>query len=234
MKDITDLIIDNIERNRISTCEVSDVLDKSGVVEGVQIVNQGKFAVGKVTYVYGYDFSNWSIHEQIQNIEEGRVVFVDTFNCGNMAAFGDLVTKFLILYKKAKAVVVNGLVRDVHNLRKHSYPVWASGFSPLGCHNKSVSLSEDLKKKILERKNYFEDGIMVCDDSGCTLIQKNQIAEGILKKLDFIELQEDIWSFCINTLKWNTFETVCLENYLKNKEALPESLLEKFNNISKG
>jgi peptide-methionine (S)-S-oxide reductase len=36
-----------------------------------------------------------------------------------------------------------------------------------------------------------------------------QINEELLSKLEFIELQEDIWYYCIDTLKWSTYKTIC-------------------------
>jgi len=37
--------------------------------------------------------------------------------------------------------------------------------------------------------------------------------EKFLQKLDWIEEQEDIWFDCIDRLKWDTFDTVCLKKY---------------------
>ena len=68
---------------------------------------------------------------------------------------------------------------------------------------------------------------MVCDDSGCTIITKENINENFYKKLEFIELQEDIWYYCVDTLKWSTFETICLKNYLKDDNVLPKILKDK-------
>ena len=42
---------------------------------------------------------------------------------------------------------------------------------------------------------------MVCDDSDVVKIPKDIINEKLLTKLQFIEFQEDIWSYCIDTLK---------------------------------
>jgi 4-hydroxy-4-methyl-2-oxoglutarate aldolase len=225
---IVNRIIETIEKNRISSVEVSDALGKKGVLDGIRILNSGLFAAGRVKYIYGFNDSNWPIHEQIKDIEEDAIIFVDMIHCsGNMAAFGDIVTKYLVLYRRAKGIVVNGLLRDVHTLKKNNYPLWCTGVTPLGCDNKEVNPSKEIKEYAQRRRDEIEGGVMVCDDSGCTLINKSLLTEDTLKRLEFVELQEDIWNYCINTLKWSTYDTICLKKYLTNKEELPKILYEK-------
>ena len=92
-------------------------------------------------------------------------------------------------------------------------------------------MSKEQKKYVNERKRLFDGSIIICDDSGCTLISKENISYKTLSNLEMMELQEDIWYFCIDTLKWSTFDTICLKKYLKNKKVLPENIkkkLEKF------
>ena len=220
-------IIDVIIRNRISSVEVADALGKTGVIEGPKTLNAGKFVVGEVQYIYGHSYSNWPIHEQGEKIKEGGILYVDTFECGNMAAFGDIVAKYFILYKRVGGIVVNGLLRDVHTLIKQGYPIWCTGITPLGCYNKEVTLTEAIYRKSEEKREVLEGSIMICDDSGCTLIGKGLITEEVYRKLEFVELQEDIWKFCIDTLKWSTYKTICHKAYLNEKNALTDNKKKK-------
>lgn len=220
-------IIDLIERNRISSTEVGDALGKSGVINEINILNGGQFVVGEVQYVLGYDRSNWPIHEQIQDVKKNSIIYVDTFNCGTQAVFGDLVSKYLKLYCQVKGIVVNGLMRDNHTLIKERYPIWCKGVTPLGCYNKKMEYREDVRNYYEKNKAIFDRGIMVCDDSGCTLIQEREISQKLYEKLEYIEIQEDIWFYCIDTLKWTTFDTVCRKRYLEEPHILPLHLQEK-------
>jgi regulator of RNase E activity RraA len=229
MGNIKEKIINLIERNRISSVEVADALGKTGVLDGIKILNSGKSSVGEVQYIYGHSETNWPIHEQGEKIKEGGILYVDTFECNNKAAFGDLVSKYFVLYKRMKGVVVNGLLRDAHTLKKENYPLWCTGVTPLGCNNVKIELPKHLEAEVEKRRAYFEGSIMVCDDSGCTVIAKENINESTYKKLEFMELQEDIWFYCIDTLKWSTYETVCLKKYLDNKDELPAVLVKMLN-----
>jgi len=223
---IYERMIDKIKKNRISTTEVADCLGKKGGVEGVVPLNKGHFRVGKVFFVYGYNESNWEIHEQLQNIDEGSIVLVETHNCNNRAVFGELVSKYIILYKGASAIVVNGYMRDAHWLLKENFPIWCRDVTPIGCYNKKNEAEIDPQILDAWRKKY-EGTIAVCDDGGVVVIPRESINEEFLEKLDFIELQEDIWNYCISTKKWTTYDTVCLKKYL-DTELLPKEFRGKF------
>lgn len=208
-------IITYIRENRVSTTEVADCLGKTGVLPDVLPMNAGQFRVGKVKWVYAYNESNWDIHKQISDIEKGSVIFIEVFNCGERAIVGELVAKFLLLYKQSEALITNGKMRDAHSIIKEKYPVWCTGVSPVGCFN---SMNEESFDEVLknEHKEKYDNAIAVCDDSGVVVIPKKVITEEFYQKLEFIEQQEDIWFDCIDRRKWNTFETVCMKKYLED------------------
>lgn len=224
--------IELIESNRISSTEVADALDKTGVLNDLQPINPGRHIVGKAHYVYTHNQSNWPLHDQIQDIPENVILYVDTFDCENKAIFGDLVSKYLILYRKVKGIIVQGKMRDIPDIKKYGFPIWCTGFTPLGCYNKDVEPSKEISDEAEKRRAQIDGGILVCDDSGCTLIDNTRINEDTYNRLELIELQEDIWGFCINTLKWSTYDTVCLKKYLTNTEVLPDILKDKVKQIS--
>lgn len=206
-----DKIVSYIRRNRVSTTEVADCLGKTGVYAGVKAVNRGHFAVGPVYWVAATHESNWNVHDQFRNIPEGSVVLVVNEGCGDRAIFGELVSKFALLYKRAEAIVVDGNMRDAPRLIKENWPVWCRGFNPVGCFNREVP---QLASSIVEKYNVlYEGAVAVCDDTGVVIIPSQQMTEEFYQKLEFIEDQEDIWADCINHRKWDTFDTICLKKY---------------------
>ncbi len=210
--DIEEKIIEYIRVNKVSTTEVADCLGKTGVIPNVMPINRGQFKVGKVKWVYAYNESNWDVHEQIRNIGQGQIVYIEAFNCGERAIIGDLVSKFILLYCRAEAIVTNAKMRDAHRLIKEQYPIWCNGFSPVGCFNTKNDIPFD-KDIIKDRMETIDGSVMVCDDSGVVIIPKHLLTEEFYGKLEFIEEQEDIWFDCIDRKKWNTFDTVCLKKY---------------------
>ena len=206
-------MIDLIKKNRISTTEVADCLGKTGAIRDCHAVNRRHFIVGNVKWIYAYDETNWPVHEQARDVKEGDIVFIEAFNCGDRAIIGELVTKYVILYRGAKAIVTNGNLRDGNDLIKQNYPVWCKGFNPEGCFNVKPEkpLPEDIRVK---HENMYEGAIAVCDDTGVVIIPKSCHTEEFMEKLRQIENQEDIWFDCLDHKKWDTYDIVCLKKYL--------------------
>lgn len=208
-------IIDYLVRNRVSTTEVADALGKTGVLPNILPVNRGHYKAGKIKWIYTYAESNWPVHEQIENIEEDCIVFIEAFECGNRAIFGELVSKYLLLYKQSRALVIAGKMRDAAGLIKENWPIWCDGFNPVGCFNKQPN--HDLDNKIIEEHFAKYDGaVAVCDDCGVVVIPKEKLTEEFLHDLHHMEDQEDIWFDRLDHYKESTFEIVCKKKYLND------------------
>ena len=225
MENLINEAITLMENNRISSTEVGDVLGKTGQVKGVKALNKGMYKVGEVACIYAINNSNFEVHRQLAETDiKDKILFVYNVNC-DRAVFGSLVTKYIMLYKRAKAIVINGILRDAHALIKENYPIWLEDVSPIGCVNfqNGDDLTEDKMKELHDR---YDGSIMVCDDSGVVMIPKEKINEELINKLHFIEYQEDIWFYCLDTLKMSTYDIVCRKKYLEN-ELMNKHLLER-------
>ncbi len=210
---VQDRMIETIRRNRICTSEVTDCLGKTGAIPKVQPLNYGHHRVGPTRLVYAYNCSNWEFHEQIQDVQPGEILIVAAIDCKDYAVFGALVAKFLMLYRDVAAVVMMGLVRDVHTLRKENYAIWSEGGTPVGCFNVKNE-SGPSPELLAELRAKYDGTIAVCDDSGVAIIPRDRINEEFLERLHRMELQEDAWFHSIDTDGFTTFETVCQKKYL--------------------
>lgn len=214
--EIKDRIIEYIRTNRVSTTEVADCLGKSGVYENAHALNRGHFAVGPVRWIYGYNESNWSIHEQARDIQRGEVVILEAFDCKGRATIGELVCKFMLLYRGAVAVASNAPMRDGNDLIKQNWPIWCSNLTPVGSFNRKIEepLNPEIEK---ERRALFDGAVAVCDDTGVVIIPEKELTEEFYQKLENIEAQEDIWFECLDRRKWDTYDIVCLKKYKETK-----------------
>lgn len=208
-------IIEYIKLNRVSSTEVADCLSKTGGIDGIKAVNRGHFRVARVHWVYAYGESNWHVHEQIRNVEPDSIVIISVFNCANRAVIGDIVAKYLLLYKRCQGIVVRGNVRDANRLIKENWPIWCYGFNPVGCYNTDLEVPD--LQELEQDRQYYDGAIAVCDDTGVVIIKNEEQNMEFFDKLNFIEEQEDKWYDCIDRLKWDTFETICLKKYLDKK-----------------
>jgi len=209
-------IIDFIKRNRVSTTELADCMEKSGAINNVNAINRNHYAVGNIFYVCTCNGTNWDVHKEIENVEDGDIIFIDVLDSLEKAVFGDLVSKYLLLYRQCNAIVTNGFLRDAPKLIKEKWPIWCSGFSPIGFSNEEIQKSDKQLQEIKERKNFYQNAIIVCDDTGVIVIPEKFHTKKFLEKIHFIEEQEDIWLDCIDRKNYSTFETVCLQKYLRD------------------
>ena len=221
-----------IDTNKISTTEVADVLGKTGQVEGPHALTPGLFRAGEVKLIYAINNSNWHVHKQLAEADDikDKILFIYNVNC-DRAIFGDLVSKYIMLYKRAKAIVVNGKLRDAHRLIKERYPIWLNDVSPIGCVNQPNGPDID-PDTLRQLQSQYDGAIMVCDDSGVVMIPKQAINQTLINKLKFIELQEDIWFYCVDTLQMSTFDTVCEKKYL-TEDILDPRLMSQFAKLQK-
>jgi 4-hydroxy-4-methyl-2-oxoglutarate aldolase len=225
-------IIDFCKKNRVSTTEVADALGKSGVFSGVLPISANLYKVGPIRCVFSANNSNWDVHEQVRQVEEGEVALILTHGCeSNRAIIGDLISKYVLLYRGAAAIIVQGPVRDVAALRREGYALWSIGVSPLGCFNKRVEpyppeLETEMRAK-------YEGGLAICDDGGVTIIESSLLTEDTLQKLKRIEIQEDIWFYCLDTLKWDTKKIVCDKAYLSETDLLSKVHMQQLIELKK-
>ncbi len=205
-------IVQYIRVNRVSTTEVADCLGKTGAVSYLRPLTAGTYAVGEVFLVVAHHGTNWPVHEHVRNAPPGSVVIIETYECADRAIIGDLVAKFLTLYRQVAAVAVVGKVRDAPRIIRERWPVWSDGVTPVGCANTPPeaqvppALLDELERR-------YTGGVAVCDDSGVVVIPSSEINESLLARLEAIEALEDAWYDCIDKRKWDTFDTVCLRKY---------------------
>jgi 4-hydroxy-4-methyl-2-oxoglutarate aldolase len=228
---IAQQIVDTIVSNRISTTEVADALGKRGVINGMLPLADNFHRVGVVRPVFAAGGSNHAVHEQVRDVAPHEVVVIYTQGCEGRAIIGDLITKYVTLYRRGTAIVVNGMVRDAARIRRERYPVWSQGVSPLGCVNTpSAAFAADEEARI---RDEVEGGIAVCDDGGVVIIPRRDVTQAMLERLHGIELQEDLWYYCLDVLKWDTKKIVCDKAYLREPGVLPEAYARSLQSLER-
>lgn len=226
---IAQQIVDTISGNRISTTEVADALGKRGVINGMAPLTDNWHRVGIVRPVFTAHASNFAVHEQVRDVAPNEIVVIYTHGCEGRAIIGDLITKYVTLYRRGAAIVINGMVRDAARLRRERYPVWSQGVSPLGCYNTPTApFPVEEERRI---RDEVEGGIAVCDDGGVVIIPRRDVTQNMLDRLNGIELQEDLWYYCLDVLKWDTKKIVCDKAYLHEPGVLPAAYAQSLHTL---
>ena len=215
MNSIRNNIIKYIKTNRVSSTEMSDVLSKKGAIYSLRPINyqEARHKVGKIKCVFAYNNSNFLIHDEIKKVKETDIVIIFGKKMNKRSIIGELIAKYILLYKQASAIVVIGNVRDLPKLIKEKYSIWCEGFNPVGSNNNNTgSFPAKERNKILKK---FEGGIAICDSTGVVVVEKSLISNKLLEKIKFIEKQEDTWFHYLDRKKWDTKRIVVDKDYNK-------------------
>lgn len=221
--DIRLKIIEVIKKNRISTTEVADALGKKGSLIGLTPFGNSNLIVGNIRVSTPARDSNFEIHQDVEKLQPGEILYVNPIEFTNVAVFGELVAKYAVLYKGAAGIIANGNIRDTARIVRENFPIWAQGSNPVGATNSDCGKEEKFSNSI---KTEFENGIAVCDQGGVVLIPKKDVTLKTLQELNRIEALEDLWHFCLDSLKWSTLDIVVNKRYLYDNEKIPKFLLE--------
>jgi 4-hydroxy-4-methyl-2-oxoglutarate aldolase len=219
--------IEYLKKNRLSTTEFADALGKVGHINGPKPLRKGLHVSGRVRHVISPQANNSIVHRLIPELEKGDILLVDVIGPieNEIAIMGELMVKSAILYQQASAVVVRGHIRDAARITRENFPVWSIGVSPIGAAN-----TPELPIVF----GPLDQGIAVCDDGGVVVIPESYISTDLLERLQLIEMQEDVWNFCINTLKWTTFDTVVRKRYFEEPGLLPQHFAKWLERLKNG
>jgi 4-hydroxy-4-methyl-2-oxoglutarate aldolase len=224
-KQYANKIVKIIKDLELTTTEIADALNKTGVIPlcyPINGSNNNEVKIGFVRTVFAANGSNYEVHEDVDKIEDNEIPIIFTENCHNRAIIGELIISYMLEKKGATAVVIHGLVRDLNSLIKNNLPVWSMGVTPIGCVN-SISAPFSLENR-LELEKKYQGGIAICDSTGVIVIQKKNFNQGMIDSLYLIKDKEKIWFYCMNELNWNTKKIVCDEAYLVENIFVPKEL----------
>ncbi|MBD3352891.1 MAG: bifunctional hexulose-6-phosphate synthase/ribonuclease regulator [Candidatus Lokiarchaeota archaeon] len=177
----------------VSTCNISDAMHKTGEMRGLKPVWSGskekplKFAGPAVT-VRSYA-GDWSKPVSgIDHCKKGDVLVID--NCGSeIACWGELATNSCIS-QGVQAVIIDGAARDIDDIRKLEFPVFARHFTPTAGEPKGFG---EINAVIECGGRKVEPGDwIVGDESGIVVVPKKIAMEMANRAIDVKEREDRI------------------------------------------
>ncbi len=212
--------IELIQKLGITSTQLADALDKTGVLPGLRPISDNFSRCGVIHPVYSANCSNYELLSQLENVPKNSICVVFTHNFNEIALMGYHTCNFLFTERKVAGLVVNGYLRDKAELIESNFAIWTFGYSPIGCRNiPAAPFPSEIKHEL----NYkFKDSPVVCDSTGVVAIPNWEMEdpEKINKAISYIHHKEIIWHYCIQELGWSTFKTVCEQAYLTDQRDL--------------
>jgi len=177
---------------KVSTANISDALHRTGELRGLKPVWVGepgelKFAGPAVT-VRTYD-GDWSAPVQaIDYAKPGDVIVIDACQ-GEIAVWGELATNSC-RSQGIVGVVIDGAVRDIDDICKMKFPIFARHFTPTAGEPKGFG-EINAPIEICGRKIEPGDWI-IGDESGVVVVPKNAAMEMANRAIDVNEKENRI------------------------------------------
>jgi len=177
---------------KVSTANISDAMHRTGELRGLTPVWVGepgkmKFAGPAVT-VRTYD-GDWSAPVQaIDQCKKGDVLVIDACQ-GQTAVWGELATNSCLTVGIV-GVIIDGAVRDIDDIRKLKFPLFARHFTPTAGEPKGFG-EINAPIEVCNRKVEPGDWI-IGDESGVVVVPRAQAMEMANRAIDVNERENRI------------------------------------------
>ncbi len=176
---------------KVSTANISDAMHRSGHMEGIKPVSgidAGVRVVGRAVTVRTYP-GDWAKPvEAVDIAEEGDIIVIDSGGTGK-AVWGELAS-WSCKSKGVSAVVVDGTVRDLDDIRGMKFPVFAREVKPTAGEPKGFG---ELNVPISCGSIPVKPGdYIVGDMDGVVVIPKEKAVEVANRALDVLERENRI------------------------------------------
>lgn len=120
------------ELRLFETADLSDLLNRLYAMSpAVHNLVNDRCIAGPACTVKVYPGDNLMVHKALDIAKPGDVIVVDASNCHTTAVIGDLVAR-KAQHRGIEAFVIDGLVRDLAEMKAVGLPVYAKGVTPVG------------------------------------------------------------------------------------------------------
>ncbi|MCH4178736.1 MAG: RraA family protein [Megasphaera sp.] len=163
------------EIKQYGACVVSDALKGFNAMDGrIRTMVPGKKICGCAVTVRLRPGDNLFLHEAIEQVREGDIIVIDTGSDYRHAVIGGIMSGAAFAKKHIAGLIVDGAVRDVEELRKNGYPVFAAAIVPnTGDHEGPGMLNQPVSCGGVP---VMPGDIIVADDNGVAVIPQHSVS----------------------------------------------------------
>ncbi len=159
---------------RVSTPNISDAMHRKGAMHGLFPVNPGLKMVGPAVTVQTFEGDWAKTVEAIDTALSGDVIVIYNSGSDRVAPWGELATLSCI-NKGVSGVVIDGAVRDIDDIRRLEFPVYARSVVPNAGEPKGFG---EINAEIRCAGQTVRPGdYIVGDDNGVVVVPKERAYE---------------------------------------------------------
>ena len=174
---------------KVPTTVASDCMNRmNSMYAEIKPLIRGLKIAGPAITVQCISGSNIMNHKAIYLAKPGDVIVIDARGEKNTAVWG-FVQTFACIQKKIAAVIIDGSIRDVAEIRKSRFPIFCAGVSPAGPHK---GWPDNINVPIACAGAPVHPGdIIIGDDDGVVVVPLEQAEKIILEAKKRMEMEEN-------------------------------------------
>ncbi len=166
--------------SQFAAADVSDMLNRLYTMRP-EIKNQTTNTpiCGPATTVKCYPGDNLMVHKVLDVAKPGDVLVIDAGSSEMNAIVGDLIST-KAQHRGIQAFIVDGLIRDVEDIRAINFPVFARGITPIGPLHRGPG---EINFPVCCGGIVVNPGDLVVGDSDGVVVVRQDFAEDTLERL---------------------------------------------------
>jgi 3-hexulose-6-phosphate synthase/6-phospho-3-hexuloisomerase len=175
--------------NSVSASNVTDAMHRKGSMHGLFSLCPGTTAAGKAVTVQTFS-GDWAKPvEAIDLAQPGDVIVINNDKGIDVAPWGELATLSCI-NRGVSGVVIDGAVRDVEDIRKLNFPLWAKGMVPNAGEPKGFG---EINAEIRCAGQTVRPGDwIIANDSGVVVVPSERAYEIARRSLEIFKTEQRI------------------------------------------
>jgi len=196
------------EYSQFETPDISDILNRMYAINtGIRNMANNENICGPVCTVKVFPGDNLMVHKVLDVAKPGDIVVIDAGGSKSNAVLGDLITS-KAKHRGIAAFVIDGLIRDVPDVREVGIPVFARGETPIGPLHRGPG---EINYPISCGGIVINPGDIIVGDSSGLVVVRQEFAKETLEKL---YVQKKALESYVESVKKGEFSNQWVDDYL--------------------